>query len=176
MTTKSPVGLPGPDEEKLLSMLEGARRGAYIIGRPVPLLKRIVKPDLSWDAATPGLTFPMLEYSVSAVHVALFRRLLAKQGLREGSQKSTTVPPAFFADEPMQCIATLFGKSGRLHASHSMEALRSIPLDATVRSRAIITDRYERSGRKFIDVECTVYVLDRDQEDPALRIKASLVP
>ncbi|MFM9970157.1 MAG: hypothetical protein ACKVQK_17340 [Burkholderiales bacterium] len=176
MTTKSPVGLSEPEEEKLLSMLETARRGAYVIGRPIPLLKRIVKPDLTWDAALPGLTFPYLEYTVSALHVGRFRRLLAKQGLKNGTQESTTVPPAFFADEPMQCIATLFGKSGRLHASHAMEALCSIPLGARVRSRAMITDRYERSGRQFVDVDCTVYIVDGDEEKPALRIKASLVP
>lgn len=176
MTMKSPAGLSGPDEENLLSMLKGARRGAYVIGRPVPLLKRIVKPDLSWDAATPGLVFPALEYTVSALHVSMFRQLRGKYGLSREGQSGTTVPPAFFADEPMQCIATLFGRSGRLHASHSIEAFRSIPIDAAVRSRGRIIDRYERSGRKFVEVECTVFVLNGDIEEAAVRIVATLVP
>ncbi|MSP97099.1 MAG: hypothetical protein EXR29_07725 [Betaproteobacteria bacterium] len=176
MTMKSPAGLSGLDEDKLLSILKGVRRGAYVIGRPVPMLKRIVKPDLSWEAATPGLVFPVLEYKVSELHVSMFRKLLGGHGLSEQRRHSATVPPAFFVDEPMQCIVTLFGRSGRLHASHSMEAFRSVPIDATIRSRAKIIDRYELSGRKFVDVECTVCVLNGDNEDPAIRIVATLIP
>ena len=176
MDTTSPVGLSETEEEILADLLERARRGGYIVGRPVPLLKRPVRPDLTWEAATPGLVFPPLEYRVTRQAVVRFKRLVRQVMPDAGLGGDKTVPPSMFADEPMNCIATLFGRSARLHAAHRMKVLRPIPTGSLVRSRGRIADRFERSGRRFVDAVCTVFIVDGDDEIPAIEVAATLLP
>jgi hypothetical protein len=175
MDTMSPVGLSKDEEEALADLLERARRGGYVIGRPVPLLKRPMRPDLSWEGAIPGLVFPPLEYRVTRAAIARFNRLAARV-LPDATHNEEVAPPSMFADEAMNCIATLFGRSGRLHTGHRMKVLRPIPADSLVRTRARIEDRFERSGRKFVAVSCTVWIVDGDTETAAIEIVATLLP
>jgi hypothetical protein len=176
MDTRSPAGLSEADETALWDLLEEARRGGYIVGRPIPLLKRPIRPNLSWENATLGLEFPPLQYRVSKAAVDRFLRLRALVPGLPAPKASQYAPAALFADEPMQCIATLFGRSGRLHAAHEMEILEPIPVDSLVRSRGRIADRFERGGRQFVDVECVVHIVAGASERPALRIRATLLP
>jgi hypothetical protein len=175
MDMTSPVGLSEDEEEALSDLLERARRGGYVVGRPVPLLKRPIRPDLTWDGATPGLVFPPLEYRVTRAAIARFNRLAARV-LPDVAHSEQTAPPSMFADEAMNCIATLFGRSGRLHTGHRMKVLRPIPADSLVRSRGRIENRFERSGRKFVAVSCTVYIAEGDTETAAIEIVATLLP
>lgn len=170
------AGLSETDEETLTELLEGARRGGYVIGRPVALFKRVVRPDLTWDDAVPGLAFPPLEYRIGRTAVARYLRLAARVVGTPTLAEPETVPPMMFADEPMQCIATLFGRSGRFHAGHRMTCLRPIPVGALVRSRGRVSDRFERSGRRFVTVACEVSIVEGDEEIPAVTIEAVLLP
>jgi hypothetical protein len=164
------------EEKAFWDLMEEARRGGYIIGRPVPLLKRPIRPNLTWENATPGLEFPPLQYRVSKAAVERFKRLRPQIPGLPNATAPKIAPPAMFADEPMQCIATLFGRSGRLHAAHEMDVLELIPVDSLVRSRGRIVDRFERASRRFVDVECVTYIVDAERERSALRTRATLLP
>ena len=176
MDMKSPAGLSESEEEALADLFEGARRGGYIVGRPVSLLKRPIRPDLRWEDASPGLMFPPLEYRVRRGAVERFRRLVSRVLPDSSFVEEDLVPPSMFADEPMNCVATLFGRSGRLHVGHRMEILRPIPVGSLVRSRGRIAERFERSGRHFVEVDCTVYIVEGDEEIPAIKVSATLLP
>ncbi|HVV92180.1 MAG TPA: hypothetical protein VHD15_02065 [Hyphomicrobiales bacterium] len=155
--------------------LAGAERTAHVVGRPIPLLKRIVRPPLSDAEATVGREFPALEYVVDEAAVRAFEALAARVLPNRRHTPSQVVPPAFFLDEPMQCINTQFSQSGRLHAGHRIEGLAPVPIGATIRSRARVTGRQERSGRLFVEVACTVSVVEGAAEIPAVAITATLV-
>ena len=174
--TKSLAGSSETKDDAIVDLFENARRGGFVIGRPAPLLKRPIRPDLSWDNATLGLTFPPLEYRVGERAISRHRQLMAQALGQQPPGSDLFAPPTMFADEPMQCVATLFGRSGRLHASHEFEVISHIPAGSLVRSRGRIADRMERNGRKFVVVECMVYVVAGDDEIPALRIRATLLP
>lgn len=176
MDTKSPAGLSEAEEDCFTALMDEARRGGYVIGRPVAVPKRVVRPDLTYEQAEPGLEFPPLEYRVSAEAVARFSTLVERVLPGGSLVKAGEVPPSLFADEPMQCIATSFGRSGRLHLSHRMETLRPIPVGSLVRSRGRFSDRYEKSKRKFIEVECTIFIVEGPREIPAIKVWATLLP
>jgi hypothetical protein len=171
MATMSRAG--SPEGDAVLDQLAAGRRGPVVIGRPVPILKRVVRPHLDWDSAVPGLKFPPLEYTITVGHVAWFEGLRRRCGI--AGEAGNTVPIGMFIDEPMQCIVTLFGRSGRLHAAHSVEIIRQVPTGSTVRSSAMIADRYERVGRRYVEVECTTFILEQEAEIPAIRTRATLV-
>lgn len=173
MATKSPAG-SSEREALLLDALQDAERTAYVLGRPVPVPKRIARPAFTWEEAVPGLIFPALEYVVSRAAVESYLRL---QALIFGNCSALVehVPLAFFADEPMQCIGTRFAQAGRLHVGHKLEGLSAIPIGSSVRSRTIVANRYEKSGRQFIEIESIVYVLNGADERPAARIGALLI-
>ncbi len=176
MVTKSPAGLSEAEEETLAQLLEGARRGGHVIGRPVALLKQVLRQELTWEDAVPGLVFPPLEYRVSREAVERYMRLVSRVVTATSLAAPETVPPMMFADEPMQCIATLFGRSGRLHVGHRIEHIQRIPVGAHVRSRGSVTDRFERSGRCFVIVECVISVVEDEAEYPAVKVTATLLP
>ena len=44
--------------------LEDLERGAYVVARPVPIAKRIVRPPLTWDNVEVGQELDGLEYAV----------------------------------------------------------------------------------------------------------------
>lgn len=172
----SPTGLSEADEKTLLELLEGVRRGGCVIGRPVPVLKHIIRPDFTWDDAVPGLTFPPLEYRVSLESVKHYLRLASRVVDTKVSATLETVPPMMFADEPMQCVATLFGRSSRLHVGHRIEHFRSVPIGALVRSCGRVANRFERSDRQFINVECVISVIEDGAEYRAVGVTATLLP
>jgi len=150
-------------------------RTLVVIGRPVPLVKGVLRPPVTWDAVTPGLTFPVLEYVVTPAAVAWYARSIVAPLIRASPVTNEFVPPLFFADEPMQCIGTLFTRSGRLHANHFIEALAPVPVGATVRSAARVTERYERSNRQYYEVACVISIHDSNGDLPAVRVRATLV-
>ncbi len=150
-------------------------RTLVVIGRPVPLLKGVLRPPVTWDAVAPGLTFPVLEYVVTPAAVAWYSRSIVAPLAGTAPASGDEVPPLFFADEPMQCINTLFARSGRLHANNFIESLLPVPVGATVRSAARVTERYERSNRQYYEVECVISIHDSDGDRPAVRVRATLV-
>ncbi len=151
--------------------LRDDERTLVVLGRPVPLLKEVARPAVTWDSVVPGLTFPVLEYAVTPAAVAWYEREIVAPLGPLPATGAEFVPPLFFADEPMQCIGTLFARSGRLHANHYLEALVPVPVGATVRSAATVTARYERSNNQYYEVECVISLHD----EPAVRVRATLM-
>jgi hypothetical protein len=151
--------------------LRNEERTLVVLGRPVPLFKEVLRPAVTWDDVVPGLTFPVLEYAVTPAAVEwYYREIVAPLG-PVPANGGEFVPPLFFADEPMQCIGTLFARSGRLHANHFLEALAPVPVGATVRSAAAVIARYERSNKHYYEVECVISLHD----EPAVRVRATLM-
>jgi hypothetical protein len=174
MTMKPPAG-SSDAEFAAFDAYRDEERTLVVIGRPVPLLKGVARPPVTWDAVAPGLTFPLLEYVVTPAAVAWYSRSVVAPLIGATPATDEFVPPLFFADEPMQCIGTLFTRSGRLHANHFVAALAPVPVGATVRSSARVTDRYERSDRQYYEVECVISIHDSERDQPAVRVRATLV-
>jgi hypothetical protein len=173
MSTMRPAGLSDDAEVRALDGLRAVDRTLYVVGRPVPVLKLVVRPAASWDAVVPGREFPALEYRVTAA-VAWYQREIAG-AFGDVAAVGGGVPALFFSDEPMQCVGTTFSKSGRLHARSVIEILAEVPVDALVRSCGRIADRYERSGRQFYEVECVTSVVEDDSAVAAIRTRAAFV-
>lgn len=152
-----------------------AERTLYILGRPVPILKAVRRPPVTWDAVVPGLIFPVLEYVVTPDALDWYYRVLAGPFLGSTADPRDVVPPLFFADEPMQCVNTLFDRSGRLHTGHFVEAFRSIPVNATVRSSARVSARYVASAKSFYEVNCLISVANAVGDEPVLRVQATFI-
>jgi acyl dehydratase len=163
----------GVRSRRVLDRLRDLDRTAHVIGRPVPILKRVRRSILTWETAIPGLEFPPLEYEVDHSVVEVYRRLHARWS--NTAVSSDTVLPLLFADEPMQCVNTLFARSGRLHIEHEITAMRPIPMGATVISRARIANREEKGERRYARIDCTVAVAEANDEDPAVRISATIM-
>jgi hypothetical protein len=174
MTMKPPAG-SSDAESAALDAYRDEERTLVVIGRPVPLLKGVLRPPVSWDAVTPGLTFPVLEYVVTPAAVAWYARSIVAPLTGAAAATDEFVPPLFFADEPMQCINTRFARSGKLHAGNFVEALAPVPVGATVRSAARVTERYERSNRQYYEVECVIAIHAFEGDRPAVRVRATLV-
>jgi hypothetical protein len=174
MTMKPPAG-SSDAEFAAFDALRDEERTLVVIGRPVPLVKGVLRPPVTWEALAPGLTFPVLEYVVTPAAVAWYARTIVAPFLGTAPAAGDFVPPLFFADEPMQCINTLFARSGKLHAGNFIEALAAVPVGATVRSAARVTERYERSNRQYYEVECVISIHDSDRDQPAVRVRATLV-
>jgi hypothetical protein len=174
MTMKPPAG-SSDAEFAALDAYRDKERTLVVIGRPVPLVKGVLRPAVTWAAVTPGLTFPVLEYAVTPAAVAWYARTIVAPLLGTAPATDDHVPPLFFADEPMQCINTLFARSGKLHAGNFIEALAPVPVGATVRSAARVTERYERSNRQYYEVECVISIRDSERDLPAVRVRATLV-
>lgn len=170
-----PAGSSEDPDSAVFDGLRAVDRTLYVIGRPVPVLKLVVRPAVSWDEVIPGRIFPPLQYVVSRSAVEWYQREIAGPIFGEVPPLDGFVPPLFFSDEPMQCVATTFSKSGRLHAQTTIEILASIPLGSAVQSCGHVADRYERSGRRYYDVECTISVLGADSPRAAIRIRAAFV-
>jgi hypothetical protein len=175
MATNSPAGSSDPAAAPSLAELARVERTAHVIGRPVPIPKRVMRPPFTWDDAVPGRSFLPLEYVITPDAAAHFQSLCRGLVPAATAPVPDTVPAVFFADEPMQCLNTLFAQSGRLHAGHKIEGLGPVPVGATVRSRAIVLDRRDQSGKQFVDVVCTVAVVEGALETPAVRITATLL-
>jgi hypothetical protein len=174
MTMKPPAG-SSDAEFAAFDAYRDEERTLVVIGRPVPLVKGVLRPPVTWDAVTPGLTFPVLEYVVTPAAVAWYARTIVVPFIGVAAEPSEFVPPLFFADEPMQCIGTLFARSGRLHANHFIEAPAPVPVGTTVHSAARVTQRYERSNRQYYEVECVISIHDSNGDVPAVRVRATLV-
>jgi hypothetical protein len=174
MTMKPPAG-SSDAEFAAFDAHRDEERTLVVIGRPVPLVKGVLRPPVTWDAVAPGLTFPVLEYIVTPAAVAWYSSTIVGPLIGATPERGDFVPPLFFADEPMQCIGTLFTRSGRLHANHFVEALAPVPVGATVRSAARVTERYERSNRQYYEVECVISIHDSEGDHPAVRVRATLV-
>jgi hypothetical protein len=159
----------------MVDRLQDAERTAQIVGRPVPLLKRVIRPELTFEDAVPGRAFPPLEYRVDADAVRYFTRLRGHWMGEAAVEPSKWVPPLFFADDGQQAVGTQFVRSGRLHTKHLIESIEPVPVGALVRCRAAIANRYERSGRQFIEIECTISLVDGEAERPAVRTRATLL-
>ncbi len=175
MNTKSPVGASERLDAELLRGLADRERGLFVIGRPAPILKRVIKPAFTWEHAEPGFTFPALEYTISRGALEQFLSLAGRCGLEMTRRQYKNVPMMFFTDEPMQCIVTLFQKSGRLHASHEMEGFQPVPVGATVRSIAKVENRFIRSIGQFVKICCVTAIVDECGLTPAVKTTATLV-
>jgi hypothetical protein len=175
MSTLPPAG---SFEGELMSKIDSRRddeRTLFVLGRPVPIAKGVLRPSVTWDAVVPGLVFPVLEYVVTSEAVDwYYRTIVAPFGGTVPTQR-TSVPPLFFADEPMQCANTIFARSGRLHAGHLVEAYRSVPVGSLVRSAAAVSARYEASGKEFYEVDCITSVAGTGGDEPVVRIRATFV-
>jgi hypothetical protein len=176
MSTTSPAGSSEDQNKKPFEAFDGIVRGAYVIGRPVPVLKRILRPSFTWDDALPGLTFPALEYRIPRNAVEHYLGIVRQCIPDYPVVCPENVPPHMFADEANQCIGARYAKAGRIHASHSIEVIKSIPVGSLVRSRAEVVSRYERKGRQFYDVLCIVSLVENDVEYPAVKVTATLMP
>jgi hypothetical protein len=75
----------------------------------------------------------------------------------------------------MQCVNTLFARTGRLHVEHAIAAMRTIPIGSTVISRARVVDRRQSGERRYAQIDCTVAIVEPDREDPAIRISATVM-
>jgi hypothetical protein len=168
---RSPAGW---SDREALDLLAGAERTTHVIGRPVPVMKRVRRPPLTWEAAQPGFAFPALEYVVGAAEVEAYAALRGLWGGEAGP--AGVVPPLIFADEPMQCVNTLFAQTGRFHVEHAIRGLRPIPVGARIVSRCRVADRATSgSGRQFIQLECVVAMVEGEQEIPAVIVTAKVM-
>jgi hypothetical protein len=174
MSTLPPAGSSEPGMSNIDARRDDERT-LFVLGRPVPIAKSVVRPHVTWDAVAPGLTFPVLEYVVTAEAVKwYYRTIVAPLGGAVPTQPASA-PPLFFADEPMQCVNTVFARSARLHAGHLVEAYRPVPVGSLVRSTATVSARYEASNKQFYEVNCTTAVAGADGDEPAVRIRATFV-
>lgn len=170
-----PAGSSKDPDSVVLDGLRAVDRTLYVVGRPVPVLKLVVRPAVSWDEVVPGRVFPPLHYVVSRGAVEWYQREIVGPIFGDVPELDGFVPALFFSDEPMQCVATAFSKSGRLHAQTTIEILVPVPLGATVQSCGHVADRYERSGRMYYDVACTTSILEADSPRAAIRTRAAFV-
>lgn len=149
-------------------------RTTYVVGRPVAVLKRVRRPPLTWEAAEPGFVFPPLGYSIGAAEVAAYAALRRHWGGVEGA--AGFVPPMMFADEPMQCVNTLFAQTGRFHVEHAIRGVRPMPVGASIVSRCRVADRaMTGSGKQFIQLECVVAMVEDEREIPAVIVTAKVM-
>ena len=175
MSTSS---LAGSFERRLMSNFDARskdERTLFVLGRPVPITKSVLRPPVTWDAVAPGLVFPALEYVVTSEAVEWYYSMIVAPFVGPVVADVHFVPPFFFADEPMQCVNTVFARSGRLHAGHLIEAYRSIPVGALIRSVGTVTARFEASGKEFYEVNCRTSIVAADSDETAVRIKATFV-
>jgi hypothetical protein len=175
MSTLPPAGSSEDDARMHIDARREDERTLFVLGRPVPIAKGVVRPAVTWEAVAPGLVFPMLEYIVTRSAVEwYYDSIVAPFGGRIAAAPEA-VPPLFFADEPMQCVNTIFARSGRLHAGHLIEAYRAVTIGSLVRSSATVSARYQRSDKSFYEVDCVTSIAGTERDEPAIRIRATFV-
>jgi hypothetical protein len=174
MIMKSPAG-PSDASVLRLTALEDAERTAVVVGRPVPLLKRVLRQPLTAEEAHVGRQFPVLEYRIDAAALRYFQRLRMTWRGEGLDDCPAWVSPLFFADDGQQAVGTQFARSGRLHTVHRIEALQPVPVGALVRARVHIAERNDKPNRPTIILECTIFLVDGDTERAAVRTYATLL-
>jgi hypothetical protein len=168
----------GSFDDELMSKFDARRndeRTLFVLGRPVPIAKSVVRPPVTWDAVVPGLVFPALEYLITPEAVEWYYRAIVAPFGETVPARPAFAPPLFFGDEPMQCVNTIFSRSGRLHAGLLVEAYRTVPVRSLVRSVATVAARYEASGKQFYEVNCITSIAGTGDEEPAVRTRATFV-
>jgi hypothetical protein len=175
MSTLPPAGSSEDEARSKIDARRDDERTLFVLGRPVPIAKGVVRPPVTWDAVAPGLIFPTLEYVVTREALEWYYRAIVAPFGGPVAAAASFAPPLFFADEPMQCVNTIFARSGRLHAGHLVEAYRSVPAGALVRSTATVSARYEASDKQFYEVNCITSVAVGERDEPAVRIRATFV-
>jgi acyl dehydratase len=155
--------------------LEDLERGAYVVARPVPIAKRIVRPPLTWDNVEVGQEFDALEYAVDQAAATRYADLVDDQHrwyLAPSLPGGPYAPPTMCDNDVLHGVGTRYARAGRLQAKQEFEFLNPLPLGSRVRSRARVVDKYRRRDRPYVVVEC---LTETEDGTPILRSRATLL-
>lgn len=155
--------------------LADLERGAYIVARPVPIAKRIVRPPLEWDRVEVGDEFFALEYTVTRADAEAYADALGdtqRWYFDSALPGGPYAPPTMCDNDVLHAVNTRFARAGRLHARQEFEFLHPIPLDTPLRARARVVDKYVRRERPYVVVEC---LTETAAGTPLVRSRATLM-
>jgi hypothetical protein len=91
-------------------------RGAYVIGRPVPIPKKILREPVRWEDLEIGQEFDGLEYRVGPDEAQAYADITEDQN-RWYAEASLLggpfAPPTMCDNDVLNCIGTRYLRSGR---------------------------------------------------------------
>lgn len=144
--------------------LAARERTSYVLGRPVPILKKVVRPQLTMSAVLSGLQFPGLQYVVDRDFAVGYTGALGREEAWYMSvgAPGPYAPPAWFANDVLQAVSTCFAQAGRAHGRQQLWIYAPLPLNTEVYTQTGIVGSYRKGKHDHVLLECIANTLAGD--------------